>query len=280
MDFKNRNREKPIFANINLQGPCNLNCYFCIGCDFKSKIDANYLNTHFTEWENLDEYLTMLKRDGINKVYLTGQNTDPLLYEYLDDLIEYLELEGFIVGIRTNGLLANFQMENINKLNGTISFSIHSLNPDTNELITGSRIIPNLKEIDDNILVPYRISIVVNRYNIEEIEDMIMELSKLKNLRYIQLRGIATDNNYDVYKDDIVLFNKLAEYFSKKYTKTREYYTSKIYNIGNVEVSMWKTIDTTINSYNYFTDGVISDNYFIVEGYDRRESVWKKDLVL
>lgn len=77
-----------------------------------------------------------------------------------------------------------------------------------------------------------------------------------------------------------MLFNKLSEYFSKKYAKIREYYTSKIYNICNVEVSMWKTIDTTINSYNYFTDGVISDNYFIVEGYDRREKVWKKDLVL
>lgn len=278
MDFKNRNREKPTFANINLQGPCNLKCYFCIGCDFKSKIDANYLNTHFTEWKNLDEYLMMLKRDGINKVYLTGQNTDPLLYEYLDELIEYLEMEGFTVGIRTNGLLTDYRLKSINKLNGTISFSIHSLNPDTNELITGSRMIPNFKELDELIKVPYRISIVVNRYNILEIEDMIMEFSKLKNLRYIQLRGIATDNNYDIYKDDIMLFNKLSEYFSKKYPKKREYYTSKIYNIGNVEVSMWKTIDTTINSYNYFTDGVISDNYFIVEGYDRREKEKLKKL--
>lgn len=280
MDFKNRNREKPTFANINLQGPCNLKCYFCIGCDFQSKIDDNYLNTHFTEWKNLDEYLMLLKRDGINKIYLTGQNTDPLLYKYLDELIEYLEMAGFTVGVRTNGLVANGKMEAINKLNGTISFSIHSLNPDTNELITGSRTIPNFKELDEKVKVPYRIAIVVNRYNFEEIEDMINELSKLKKLRYIQLRGIATDNNYDIYKEDIMLFNKLSEYFSKKYSKTREYYTSKIYNISNVEVSMWKTIDTTINSYNYFTDGVISDNYFIVEGYDGREKEWKKSLAL
>lgn len=35
-----------------------------------------------------------------------------------------------------------------------------------------------------------------------------------------------------------MLFNKLSEYFSKKYAKIREYYTSKIYNICNVEVSM------------------------------------------
>ena len=155
MDFKNRNREKPTFANINLQGPCNLKCYFCIGCDFQSKIDDNYLNTHFTEWKNLDEYLMLLKRDGINKIYLTGQNTDPLLYKYLDELIEYLEMAGFTVGVRTNGLVANGKMEAINKLNGTISFSIHSLNPDTNELITGSRTIPNFKELDEKVKVPY-----------------------------------------------------------------------------------------------------------------------------
>ncbi len=280
MDYKNRNREKPTFANINLQGPCNLKCFFCIGCDFQEKTDANYLNTHFSEWENLDEYLEKLKRDGIKKVYLTGQNTDPLLYRYLDELIEYLKLEGFVVGIRTNGLLVKEKIETINKLNGTISFSIHSLNPDTNELITGSRIIPDLDSIDKIVKVPYRIAVVVSRFNAMEIEDMITKLSKLKNVRYIQLRGIATDNNYEVYKEDIRLFNKLSEYFSKKYEKTREYYTSKIYNISNVEVSMWKTIDTTINSYNYFTDGLISDNYFIVEGYDGGKKQCKKSLVL
>lgn len=280
MDYKNRNRERPTFANINLQGPCNLKCFFCIGCDFKEKTDANYLNTHFSEWENLDEYLDKLKRDGINKVYLTGQNTDPLLYRYLDELIEYLKEEGFVVGIRTNGILVKERIDAINKLNGTISFSIHSLNPDTSELITGSRIIPDLDNIDKIVKVPYRIAVVVSRYNVMEIEDMIKTLSKLKNVRYIQLRGIATDNNYEVYKEDIRLFNKLSEYFGKKYPKTREYYTSKIYNISNVEVSMWKTVDTTINSYNYFTDGLISDNYFIVEGYDGGKKVCKKSLVL
>lgn len=34
-----------------------------------------------------------------------------------------------------------------------------------------------------------------------------------------------------------------------------------------MEVVFWRTIKTSVNSLNYFIDGVVSDLYFVVEGY-------------
>jgi hypothetical protein len=38
-------------------------------------------------------------------------------------------------------------------------------------------------------------------------------------------------------------------------------------DIYGKQVNFWRTVETSVNSINYFTDGTISDNYFVVEGY-------------
>lgn len=162
--YKNRDRDNPVFANINLQGPCNYQCFFCLGKDIKC-LKSNYLNVHFKEWKNFDNYLDICKKNNIKKIYLTGQNTDPLLYKYLLELIEYLKSKEFIVGIRTNGLLAIEKKKELESLNGTISYSLHSLNDETNFKITKVRKTINLDDINKFINRDYRIGIVVNRYN-------------------------------------------------------------------------------------------------------------------
>ena len=265
-DYKNRKREKASFGNINLLGKCNLKCYFCLGNEIDNR--DNYLNTHFNKWKNFNLYLDLLKKDNINKVYLTGCNTDPLLYKYLDELIDYLKISGFNVGIRTNGLLTEQHIDTINKINDKYSISVHSFNKQTNRKITKLCYSLDLDRIIKSIKVPIRIAIVVNRYNYNEILDMIEYLSKYK-LSYIQLRCIATDKNYDMFKEDIEKYECLEKEIDKKFKIKRDYYTSKIYDIYGIEVSLWRTIKTTINSYNYFVNGLISDNYFIVEGYDK-----------
>ena len=42
---------------------------------------------------------------------------------------------------------------------------------------------------------------------------------------------------------------------------------AEIFNVYGKDVSFWSTVETSVNSLNYFTDGVCSDEYFIVEGY-------------
>lgn len=265
--YKNRCRDNPTFANINFQGPCNYQCFFCLGKDIDCAKKNSYLNVDFRKWKNFDKYLMMCKQANISKIYLTGQNTDPLLYQYLDELISYLKEKKFVVGIRTNGVLALQRKKEIEKLNGNISYSIHTLDKDINYQITKSYQVINLDKIDKEIVKDYRVSIVVTRYNQNEVLDTIKKLSTYSKVRYIQLRCVATDFRYECLEEDILSFQKVCLEIEEKFPLVNEFCSAKIYNIYGKEVILWKTVMTTVNSYNYFTDGVISDNYFVVEGY-------------
>ena len=50
-------------------------------------------------------------------------------------------------------------------------------------------------------------------------------------------------------------------------------------NIYDKPVVFWRTIKTSVNSLNYFTDGTVSDEYFVVEGYlkNRKKDVDSED---
>ncbi|GAG80842.1 unnamed protein product, partial [marine sediment metagenome] len=51
------------------------------------------------------------------------------------------------------------------------------------------------------------------------------------------------------------------------YPSYGNFYAAQQHILFGKEVNFWRTVETNINSYNYFTDGTISDEYFIVEGY-------------
>ena len=78
-------------------GKCNLKCFFCIGNELKNiseQVGKNItkisqLNVPFKEWKNFNRFLKDTKDIGIEKLYLTGMNTDPALYKYLPELIKF-----------------------------------------------------------------------------------------------------------------------------------------------------------------------------------------------
>lgn len=163
-------------------------------------------------------------------------------------------------------------MKEINSLNDEVGLSIHSLEPDTNKKITDVSTIPDWDTIIKQITVPLRIAIVVNRYNKQEILKLINFFSNYKNINYIQLRCISTDERYDELKEDIDAYKEVVKTIEENFPYVKDFYTASIYNIYGKEVSLWKTVATTINSYNYFTDGIISDEYFVVEGYQKEKN--------
>jgi molybdenum cofactor biosynthesis enzyme MoaA len=267
---KNRKREKFSFANINLLGTCNANCYFCLGKDIAKELKGkNQLDTHFSKWKNFDKFIEMCKQEGIKKLYLTGQTADGLQYRYLREIIDYLQENDFVVGVRTNGRLALQKMECINAMKDEIAYSIHTLKPEVNEKIMGFRTIPDWDKIiplsGDNV----RISIVLCRYNIDEFDELIRYISKFDNVRYIQIRRISTDTRFDLLKEDIELYEQFYQKFANEHTKDRisDFYLAQRYMLYGKELNFWRTVETSVNSLNYFTDGTCSDEYFIVEGY-------------
>ena len=246
---KNRKREKFSFANINLLGACNANCYFCLGKDIAKELKGkNQLDTHFSEWKNFDKFIEMCKQEDIKKLYLTGQTADGLQYRYLREIIDYLQENGFVVGVRTNGRLALQKMECINAMKDEIAYSIHTLKPEVNEKIMGFRTIPDWDKIiplsGDNV----RISIVLCRYNIDEFDELIRYISKFDNVRYIQVRRISTDTRFDLLKEDIELYEQFYQKFANEHTKDRisDFYLAQRYMLYGKEVNFWRTVETSV----------------------------------
>jgi hypothetical protein len=36
---------------------------------------------------------------------------------------------------------------------------------------------------------------------------------------------------------------------------------------------VWRTVGTSVNSLNYFTDGTLSGEYFVIEGYSKQHNI-------
>src|SRR5690606_8241841 len=82
---KNWNREAPSFANINLLGRCNVDCFFCLGKDIDPILSQqNQTRLSFHNWKNFPEFLALCKNNNVRRLYITGQNTDALIYKHLD----------------------------------------------------------------------------------------------------------------------------------------------------------------------------------------------------
>jgi len=49
---KNRTRDKYTFANINLLGKCNVDCFFCLGKDIEQLLSQqSQMKDHFSNWK-------------------------------------------------------------------------------------------------------------------------------------------------------------------------------------------------------------------------------------
>lgn len=161
-------------------------------------------------------------------------------------------------------------MHIIQKMKGGIGYSIHTLKPEINKIIMGRSDIPDWEYIIPRSGKRVRVSIVLNRYNVynvNEFYDLIKYISKFNNVRYIQIRRISTDTRVKYLQKDINIYEKFYNDFSKKHKQIGTFYLAQQYELFGKEVDFWRTVETNINSLNYFTDGTISDEYFIVEGY-------------
>jgi molybdenum cofactor biosynthesis enzyme MoaA len=265
---KQRDREAPTFANINLLGKCNVRCYFCLGEDIRDELAPHdQRKVHFSEWANFEPFLDRCKCDGIKKIYVTGQNTDSLLYQYIDELIAHIQGSGFRVGLRTNGYEAPGLLDTINRCNCSVGYSIHSLRTTTLRMIMGRRRHPDWETIIPNTEHP-RVSIVLNRCNRFEFWELLRYIKQFPNVKYVQVRRVSTDTRVEELVPDMIAYEEV-------YTQVRQIFPIKeqlwgdadVFDIYGMDVVFWRTVKTTINSYNYFTDGTFSDLYFVVEGY-------------
>lgn len=275
---KNTEREAYSFANINLMGRCNCDCFYCLGKDLPDRKESRSLATHFNDWIGFREFLDHCTELGITKLYLTGLDTDPLLYPHLEEIIPRLQLaDRFTVGLRTNGFALYGPkhiplMRCVNECRDEVGYSITSLTPAVQKMICGVSAIPDWDAIIKDTRAPCRVSIVVNRCNQHEVLGIVRQLAPLfpRYLRYIQLRRVSTDHRIELLQPDINAYEQLYTYMHHAFERTdRLWGDADVFNVSGIPVVCWRTVKTTVNSINYFTDGTSSDSYFIIEGYQR-----------
>lgn len=266
---KNLHREAPVFANINLLGICNVDCYFCLGKDINEQFKQhNQIKTHFREWANFDLFLAKCMEAGILRLYVTGQNTDALVYHYLDELVPFLQSRGFDVGLRTNGYLAPRNYPVIQQCRRSVGYSIHSRDPETNWKIMRRRDIPDWDAIIPNT-PQCRVSIVLNRHNEAEFPELLKYAASFPNVKYIQVRRICTDTREEYLYPDVEVYERVFERIKAANPVIGYFYNAEVFRLYGKEVCFWRTVKTSIDSFNYYTDGTINDEYFVIEGYMR-----------
>lgn len=267
---KNRERDRYSFANINLLGPCNSDCFFCLGKDLPELQKHNHLAVHFLEWPNFTHFLERAAQHDVRRLYVTGLTTDSLCYQFLGELIKYLQGSGFQVGMRTNGFLALKKMDVINACIEEVGYTVHSLNPVVHKMIAGNAKIPDWQKILTRTTAPMRVQLVVNRCNKDEFWHTLRYVCNFPKVRYVQIRRISTDTRAELLAPDMAAFEQIYTQASKMFPlKHRLWHDADVYRIYGKDVCFWRTIKTSVNSLNYFTDGTVSEEYFIIEGYSK-----------
>lgn len=184
--------------NYHITGRCNYNCKHCF---------AKYRNTQECSFEDakkiVDNIGNYFKTNNIQgRINLAGG--EPLLVEYIDDLIDYIHNLGIKVSMVTNGSLLT--IERIKKYANTvetIALSIDSLSASTNLKIgramnTGETLNEEVKLLIAEMKeygIKSKINIVVTKFNINEKFDEFIHVVKPDRLKILQMLIIDNVND-------------------------------------------------------------------------------------
>lgn len=203
------------YLRISLTDKCNLKCIYCMP---NNTVDSNYINNDLT----LDNYKFIIKKLsklGIKKVRFTGG--EPLVYPYLDEIIEYTKNECGIsdICITTNAIglidrISNLKEKGLKKVN----ISIDSLDKYKYKKITrGGDLDEVIKSLNKCIDIGIKVKIncvLIKGLNDDEIYDFI-ELTEKKpiDVRFIELMPLG--EGLDIFEKGYInlqeVFNGINE---------------------------------------------------------------------
>jgi GTP 3',8-cyclase len=182
MDFENIKKIlKKIPLRISITDHCNLNCFFCSN----EGMNLNLKNTCEADIENLFYILKLLKKNGLQKVSITGG--DPTCYPQLERLLKAInKLKFERTFFHTNGVALSKQiLFGELKRFSKIAISVHSLDFKRWRKMTGGKkeqfkqMLENLKLISDK---DYRGRIEIKSVPIKGINDSKKSVKEILDL--------------------------------------------------------------------------------------------------
>lgn len=264
------------FGNIHLSGRCNRSCYFCIGQHMMALDSLDVLDT----WPlpNIDKFVDKCLEKNITEVNMTGSNTDPLLYNHLPELYEYLSdrIPKLKFGLRTNGVSILSRPERW-MLFDKASISITSLNPKIYKYTMGKGQPPDLikiKRLCDGGNGP---SFSYLKVNIVLCPEILINNDLWNTIYNLTKIGIRTINIREPYGQPHIgnpFENTQIPSYVFKYIKksTIDIYGNKQYQFTILpdwcNITYWDVHYTEVESINLYANGVVSDTYPVTLGHD------------
>lgn len=188
---------KPNVINYHITNRCNYQCKHCFARfdqkelpfdDAKKVIDA--IETYFKETESINP-----------RINIAGG--EPLIYPYIDEIIDYISSKGIKVSIITNG--SSLTEKRVEKWAGkieTIGISIDAKSEKTNEKIgrctnKGALDLAKIKSVCDkihNLGIKLKINTVISKVNINE--DLLSVYKELKpnKIKYLCVHVLENKN--------------------------------------------------------------------------------------
>lgn len=254
------------FGNIHFSGPCNRRCYFCIGQHMMDLDPLDNLETRLVGTFALERFLHMCQENGVKEINLTGSNTDPLLYKYLEELVTHIKgWNGgiFKVGIRTNGVAWAVVTADTKLLVDKWSFSITSVYKSTYQNTMGCGSPPDLmlimKELGEHADVKINMVLTPETANLNEIYLMAV-YATMCGIKRINLREpYGQPHIGDPLAEENVHFERQSDRYGMPVYMARHF--------GAVEIMYWDVHYVEVDSINLYANGRISTDYAISKGH-------------
>lgn len=227
----------------NITNKCNENCKFC----YRKVCRDNTLAENKQIFDNLSKI-------QVDKITFSGG--EPLLYDELFDLIDYIKSKNpkIKVSLTTNGQKIDDKLlEKIIKTFDWISFSIDSSNEIINEEIGRgknhlSTIIKILDKCNNRIRV--KINTVANKYNLNDLENIYNIISKYNINRWKIFRFYPLRKGKD---------NKNLFYLNDNESKEVEKFINSKINDTKIKIHYNDFNEFTTSYFNIYPDGSIEN---------------------
>ena len=187
------NKEKINVFNFHLTNACNYHCSYCFG-----KFQTNETLTFEKACLVVDNIARYFRAKGIVDGRINLAGGEPLLYPYLDRLIEYIHSNGVKVSLVTNGsLLTKQRIDSWKGKVDCIGLSVDSAWEETNKAIgrcckndcvlKKETLVALVKSIKGNG-IKLKINTVVSRLNINEDMRELYKALQADRLKFFQMQ--------------------------------------------------------------------------------------------
>lgn len=241
------------FGNIHLSGPCNRSCYFCIGQHMMALDSIN--NLKLWPLVGLDSFINKCIQRNVTEIYLTGTNTDPLLFEHTKKLREALP-KNIKLGFRTNGAALKSYKQLLPYNMGSVT--VCSFNNDIHKAMMGSGYPVHINKVvamAKRTNIDLKVNIVLGPENIGQ--------DLYNTLNICSQAGIKRANLREPYGQPHV-----GDPIANVFNRVEDVYGCPTYQIRDMKATYWDVHYTEVESVNLYANGTISEDYPITRGHD------------